>query len=269
MTKNILLTETQKMEDMTDEYISPEQVKEGFKRCHTVVNRLLKDAELLMKNGRYSSSVSLAILAYEEVSKANDLRLKAKEGNGLTQANWSKMSFGRYAHDTKLSGIVDARQNRLERFNQGQADFLNLVTKKMGFTGYADLQTSRNENMLLQKIFPKLNLVKQDCFYLNWDEKGKDWTYFDRRFNEKTKKSIAKFLIITTESAMLSAKFTMDLPTKPIVQYTDEEWEKIQKSKSCDDLKKFLKYKMSREFTKISNEAIIAIDSYPEIKKKK
>ena len=31
---------------MTDDYISPEQVKEGFKKCHIVVNRLLKDAEL-------------------------------------------------------------------------------------------------------------------------------------------------------------------------------------------------------------------------------
>ena len=115
---------------MADDYISPEQVKEGFKKCHIVVNRLLKDAELLMKNGRYSSSVSLAILAYEEVSKAKDLRFKAKEGKGLTQADWGKMSFGRYAHDTKLSSIVDARQKRLERFSQAQADFLNMVTKK-------------------------------------------------------------------------------------------------------------------------------------------
>ena len=254
---------------MTDEYISPEQVKEGFKKCHIVVNRLLKDAELLMKNGRYSSSVSLAILAYEEVSKAHDFRLKAKEGKGLTQAEWAKISFGRYAHDTKLSGIVEARQKRLERFSQGEADFLNMVTHKFGFTGYADLHTARSENLLLQKIFPKLNSVKQDCFYLNWDEKGNVWAYFDRRFKEKTKKSIAKFLITTTESAMLSSKFTMDLPTKPFLQYTDEEWDKIQKLKSCDDLKKIIKYKMSREFTKISNEAIIAIDSYPDAKKKK
>ena len=121
--------------------------------------------------------------------------------------------------------------------------------------------------MLLQKIFPKLNSVKQDCFYLNWDEKGKVWTYFDRKFNEKIKKSIAKFLITITETSMKSGKFTMDIPKKPIVQYTVQEWEKIQKLKSCDDLKKILKYKMSREFTKISNEAIIAIDSYREKKK--
>lgn len=254
---------------MTDDYISPEMVREGFKKCHIVVNRMLKDAELLMKNGRYSSSVSLAILAYEEVSKANDLRLKAKEDKGLTQAEWAKMSFGRYAHETKLSGIVERRQKRLERLSQGEADFLNMVTQKFGFTGYANLQTARSENMLLQKIFPKLNSIKQDCFYLNWDEKGKDWTYFDRKFNEKIKKSIAKFLITITETSMKSGKFTMDIPKKPFVQYTNDEWEKIQKLKSCDDLKKIIKYKMSREFTKISNEAIIAIDSYPERKKKK
>ena len=254
---------------MTDEYISPEQVKDGFKKCHAVVNRLLKDAELLMKNGRYSSSVSLSILAYEEVSKANDLRLKINDGKGLTLPEWAKMSFGRIAHDLKLSSIVEAREKRLERLNQGQADFLNQVSNKIGLPGYVDFQETKNQTMLLKDIFPKLNSVKQDCFYLNWDEKGKDWTYFDRKFNEKTKKAIAKFLITTTEGIMVSQKFTMDIPTKPFVQYSDEEWEKVQKLKSCDDLKKNIKYKNSREFNKISDAAIVAIDSYPKDDKKK
>ena len=257
------------MEVMTDEYISPEQVKKGFKKCHIVVNRLLKDAELLMKNGRYSSSVSLAILAYEEVSKANDLHLKIKDEEGLTQPQWSKMSFGRIAHNLKLSNIIEAREKRLERLNQRQANFLNLVSNKIGLSGYADLQASKNETLLLKDIFPKLNSVKQDCFYLNWDEKGEDWTYFDRKFNEKIKKALAKFLITITESIMISQKFTMDIPTKPFVQYSDEEWEKVQNLKSCDDLKKIINYKNSREFTKISDVAIVAIDSYPDSKKKK
>jgi len=254
---------------VTDEYISPEQVKDGFKKCHTVVNRLLKDAELLMKNGRYSSSVSLAILAYEEVSKANDLRLKIKGEEGLTQPQWAKMSFGRIAHNLKLSSIIEAREKRLERLNQGQVNFLNQVSNKIGLQGYVDFQATKNETLLMKDIFPKLNSVKQDCFYLNWDEKGKQWTYFDRKFNEKIKKAIAKFLITITEGIMISQKFTIDIPTKPFVQYSDEEWEKVQNLKSCDDLKKNIKYKNSREFTKISDTAIVAIDGYPKVKKKK
>lgn len=257
------------MKVVTDEYISPEQVKEGFKKCHIVVNRLLKDAELLMKNGRYSSSVSLAILAYEEVSKANDFRLKIKNEEGMTQSQWTTMSFGRIAHNLKLSSIVNAREKRLEQLNQGQANFLNQVSKKIGLPGYVDFQATKNETMLLKDIFPKLNSVKQDCLYLNWDEKGKHWTYFDRKFNEKIKKAIAKFLITTTEGIMVSQKFTMDIPTKPFVQYSNEEWEKVQSLKSCDDLKKNIKYKNSREFTKISDMAIVAIDSYPKNDKKK
>lgn len=257
------------MSKKNEDYVSPEKVRDGFKKCHAVVNRLLKDAELLLKNGRYSSSVSLAILAYEEVSKANDLRLKIKNEEGLTQQQWGKMSGGRGAHDLKLLSIVEAREKRLNRLNQGQADFLNLVSNKIGISGYADFQATKNETVLLKDIFPKLNAVKQDCFYLNWDEKGKDWTYFDRKFNEKTKKAIAKFLITTTEGIMVSQKFTMDIPTKPFVQYSDEEWKKVQNLKSCDDLKKTIKYKNSSEFSKISDTAIVAIDSYPKGKKKK
>ncbi len=251
-----------------DEYIFPEQVKDGFKKCHVVVNRLLKDAELLMKNGRYSSSVSLAILAYEEVSKANDLRLKIKDGKGLTQPQWAKMSFGRIAHDLKLSSMLEKREERLNRLNEGHANFLNFVNDKLGLPS-SDLSETKTQTLMLKHIFPKLNSVKQDCFYLNWDEKGKDWTYFDRKFNEKAKKAIAKFLITFTESTMVSQKFIIDIPTKPFVQYSDEEWEKVQNLKSCDDLKKILKYKSSMEFAKICDMAIVAIDSYPEMKKKK
>jgi len=68
---------------------------------------------------------------------------------------------------------------------------------------------------------------------------------------------------------MVSQKFTMDISTKPFIQYSDEEWEKVQNLKSCDELKKNIKYKNSREFTKISDVAIVAIDSYPKDNKKK
>jgi len=257
------------MKVVTDEYISPEQVKEGFKKCHIVVNRLLKDAELLMKNGRYSSSVSLAILAYEEVSKANNLRLKIKNEEGLTQSQWNTMSFGRIAHNPKLSSIVEAREKRLEQLTQGDANFINQVSKKIGLPGYADFQAAKNETMLLKDILPKLNSVKQDCFYLNWDEKGKHWTYFDRKFNEKIKKALAKFLITTAEGLMVSQKFSIDIPTKPFEQYSNEEWETVQNLKSCDELKKTIKYKNSSEFARISDMAIVAIDSYPKSDKKK
>jgi len=252
---------------VADDYISPEQVKEGFKKCHVVVNRLLKDAELLMKNGRYSSSISLAILAYEEVSKANDLRLKITDEEGLTKQQWTRMSFGRIAHDIKLSSMVDRKEERLSQFNEREENFMNFVNDKLGLPS-TDLIETRTQTLMMKHVFPKLNVVKQDCFYLNWNEGGSDWTYFDRKFNDKIKKAIAKFLITITETIMVSQKFTIEIPSKPFIQYSDKEWEKVRNLKSCIDLKKIQKYSASPEFAAICDRAIVAIDSYPEKKKK-
>jgi len=68
---------------------------------------------------------------------------------------------------------------------------------------------------------------------------------------------------------MVSQKFSIDIPTKPFEQYSNEEWETVQNLKSCDELKKTIKYKNSSEFARISDMAIVAIDSYPKSDKKK
>ncbi len=253
---------------MTDEYISPENVREGLKRCHTVVTRLLNDAELLKKEGRYSSAVGLSILAFEEVAKANDLRLKVKKESGMTATEWRKISFGRLAHEIKLSGMFEEREKRLDKLTNVDENYLKIVNAKLGLPGYPDFQTAQIETQFLKKIFPKLNSVKQDCFYLNWDEKGNAWTYFDKRFNEKIKKAVAEFLITTTKNIMISQKYTMEIPRKKFKDFSDKDWQKALDCKSHKDWVAILKKSSTKEYVGVADRAAIAIDSYPESKKK-
>lgn len=251
-----------------EDYISPENVRDGLKRCHAVVTRLLNDAELLKKAGRYSSAVGLSILAFEEIAKANDLQTKVNKKSGMTEGEWKKISFGRLAHDIKLSGMFEEREKRLDRLTKADENYMKFVNAKLGLPGHPDLQTTKIETLFLKKIFPKLNSVKQDCFYLNWDRKGNTWTYFDKRFNEKIKKAIAEFLITTTKNIMIAQKYTMEIPRKKFIDYTDADWKKALEGKNHKDWAAILKKSSTKEFVGIADRAVVAIDSYPESKKK-
>ena len=220
-----------------------------------------------MKNGRYSSSVALSILAYEEISKADEIRLKIKDGKSLSEDEWDKMSFGIEAHKIKLSGVIERREKRLNALSQRQADFLNAVNNTLGFSGTIDLELSKEQAKSLKTIFPKLNLVKQDCLYLNFDKKNKQWSYFDKRFKENEKKAIAYCLIMETKRLLLLQKWISNFPNKPFLQYTDEE-RKWVKNLDNKELRKVVEEINTTEYRKLNSIATSAIDSYHfEVKK--
>ncbi len=249
------------------DFIPFEKTREGLKKCHAVVNRLITDAELLLKHGRYSSATALAILAYEETSKANELRMKAKTGEGISIKDWKKMSSGRGSHEVKLTNMLKQKEERVSKYTPSQAEFLKNIDEFLGLP-YVDLTSQRSYISKMKKIFPKFNFVKQDCFYLDWDEENQKWSYFDSKFNENTKKAIAHSIILEVKHTTALQKFVIDLPKKPFVEYTKEEWEKIRNLKSYDELKKISAQFGTRESIKISNIALSAIETYKNTHRK-
>ena len=220
-----------------DRQFDTQQIKIGFKKSHSVINRLILDAELLLKNGRYSSSVALAILAFEELSKADLLRVKIIRNEKLSLKEWEKMVKGRESHQIKLSYLIEKKEKKVEqKWSDFDIQFLNAANKKLGFISYGDRNSVRNDIQVLKKILPKLNLVKQDCFYLNWNFKQKKWLNFDNRFSDKIKKAIATYLILETKQILLLQKFTFELKDRLLVQLTEEDWLKLKNSKVCKQI---------------------------------
>lgn len=206
-----------------------DEVKEGFEKCHKIINRLLNDSELLLKNGRFSSAASLAILASEEVGKGEFLRKKVRNNEGLTKKEWREISFGGKSHLAKLQALLDTKlELEKEYSSKGKASHLPKTLSKLGIQVNSDVKSETEyTKYLFEKIFPAFNLVKQDCFYLNWDGRAKKWMYFDNRFDEKTKKEIVNFLIKETRHNSLIQKLMFGLPNKSFNEFVAEDWQKF------------------------------------------
>lgn len=71
--------------EKADNGIELDKLREGMFLCINMAENLLKDSEILLKKKRYSSSVSLAILAFEEISKAYVMELCIQDGKGMPQ----------------------------------------------------------------------------------------------------------------------------------------------------------------------------------------
>jgi len=267
MSKNILLTEI--IENDVTEFISPKKVKEGMEKSHKVINRLLNDAELLLKHGRYPASVSCAILAYEEEAKADYLRKKAQKNEGITKTEWNDLTASPGMHTRKLTSLTKRRSERIQRFQDKDNELFGFLNQALlGLPGGGNVSNAKRVFSELNRVFPKLNSMKQDCFYLEWDSGNGNWSYFDKRFDEKTKKAIAESLIMESRRELLNQKYLLNVPIKKFVDMTKEDFLKLKEQKATKEYGKFLQNIHNPEMAKKTRIAFKAIDSYPERKKK-
>jgi AbiV family abortive infection protein len=251
-------------ESENKEFLSLDQVKDGFQKCHKVINRLVSDAELALKNGRFSSAVSQAILAHEELGKSEYFRLRMGEKRGLTKKEWSELSFGGKSHLKKIKALMETKLKIIEEsYSHGKPQSPAKAVSLHGFevSSNAD-QEALYAYHLFEKILPTLNLVKQDCFYLNWDEKEMKWIYFENRFPEKIKKAIAIFIISQTKHSLYLQKYMLELPDKSFSEYSDEEWKKVKSSETHRKVTEARKYLLSTEYKELETLAFSAIESY-------
>ena len=253
---------------MSTNEIELKKLKDGIKRCVRLVENLLEDSEILLKRKRYSSSIALSIIAWEEISKAHIMRLQMKKGKGLPMNVWRELTTGRKAHAKKLSSIMFERKKRLEQKMSSKADaYLNEIAQRLGLPGLADGKTAHVEAIFLEKLFPKLNAVKQDCLYLNLDKNTNNWINFENRFSNKIKEAVAKFLIATIRRTTAYQKFIFEISMKPFQKYTKEDWVIALKSKHLKEIQNVYRKTNTKEMGHISDLAMIAIDSYRDEKK--
>lgn len=250
------------------EFISFEDIKEGYKKCHKVIHRLVSDAELALENGRFSNAVSQAILAHEELGKAEYFRLKMKEKKGLTQKEWKEISFGGKSHLNKIKALMDTKLKIIEE-SYSRRDPTG-PAKAVAMHGFEVSNNIDEEALYAHRLFdtilPTLNLVKQDCFYLNWNEDGKKWIYFESRFSEKIKKAIAIFVISQTKHSLYLQKYMTELPDKLFNEYSDEDWKKAKNSETHKKVTEARRYLFSVEYKEYERLAFSAIESYNKTK---
>lgn len=223
--------------------ISKSEVKKGFKKCHSVIKRLLDDAENNLKNNRLPTAIALAILAYEEMAKADLLRTKMVHDEELNLEEWETLSYGKKAHFLKLSWYPTKRKEKvLNKWSDLDIRALSEANSKLGFLpNYPNKAELLKEIEISEKINPKLNKIKQDCFYVKWDKKDNKWISFDNLFSDKVMRAIATFLIFEGRHNVVMQKFSLIYPRKLVKDWAEEDWKKLKNSELSKEIIKLQK----------------------------
>ncbi len=217
--------------DNANYFINEQETKEGFQKIVKVVKRLINDSKLCLENGRYSASVSLSILALEETAKADFFRVKLNEKKGITKKEWEDLTAGGKSHIIKLNWFLDKKEKKIEKWTDEDIEVLDKLSAEFGFySHHGNKEETRKQIKLLKAFTQKYNIIKQSCFYTNWNNKEHKWVYFDTLFPDKIKILIANALFLESKRGFLMLQFAKELPLKKFSDYTDEDWQKAYNS---------------------------------------
>ena len=133
---------------------------------------LRQDAITLFEARRFPRATALAILAEEEFSKAFMLIICAKQGR------WDSNIFKALRRHPEKQGISEAMRGYLDWFiasNKRIMDLNRFALIPIPLSRYPDHGTmeviiSKGKSCLEK---PKKDFLKQDCFYIGYDERAK------------------------------------------------------------------------------------------------
>lgn len=143
-----------------------DEMIDGAVVCLKNANRLTDDSTLAFDNGRYSTSISLSVLALEEMGKVYLLLDATSNNRSITKKIWND-EFE--SHTKKLQSLP----NYLSTFVENQST------------------TSKKELERFMLFLKLLSKKKLESFYVDWNATKNNWFYFDDHETLSQKRKLA------------------------------------------------------------------------------
>lgn len=255
--------DSQKKKKTTDSEQS-EYLELGLSVILEHIDQLLKDSELLIKKKRYSSSISLSIIAIEEMGKANVVELSLKLKKPLSDEIWNEITKGGIAHVKKTTSLILQEKIHLDALSSKQEPEIEKMMKKLGIP-LTDNKMLKIINMLRKATYLRLENLKHDCLYINRNEKS--WISFTNRFSTYEQSAIAYYLFINTLRIYTQYKFSLTIPQKSITEYSKAD-EKILQNKWKKEVKPIMKKTDSKKLGRLYDHGMLFLhNNYPPDKR--
>ena len=214
------------------------KLAEGIEFCKKQAKLLIDSSKILCKKRKYVTSIGLSILAKEELTKIRIFNRMKIRNLPVDHDQWRILNDHRvklglpfyvsYLHLKKKS-VVDIANIRNMYLKEGIDPVLNAVDFIKPF------------NVKGLKFLESLDLVKQDCHFLNWV--NDDWYSVLKNYDEKTQKAIAETLYTQTYEDYLGILLSM--------KYKKGDKLVIPNTITGKKFKKIIKYIDSKDFMKM------------------
>jgi len=214
------------------------KLTEGIELCKKQSKMLLDSSEILYKKRKYVTSIGLSILAKEELTKIRIFyRMKIRnlplEHDLWRMLNDHRVKLGLPLYVSYLSlkkrSPLDIVKIRSMYLKEGIDPKMNAVDLVKPF------------NVKGMKFLESLDLLKQDCHFLNWI--NNDWFSVLENYDEKTQKAIAHFLYSYTLEDYLGILLSL--------KYKKGDKFEIPNTITGNKFRKVIKYVETKDFVKI------------------
>jgi len=192
--------------------IPKEKLEEGFQKCSEQIEFLLTTSKFLYDNGKYAASVPFSILGSEEASKLKLILNHIKKNEDISDDEWKSLTRGRGVHGKKLISTYVEGKEKSKNYTNEDLKSLEAAAKELG---YPDVETSLQQltggpNATVVKRLEISDKIKQDCFYLNWD--NSNWSSFFTKATEEQQEALAYLRIYDLEFELNKLFLIHDYP---------------------------------------------------------
>jgi len=233
------------------------KLAEGIEFCKKQAKLLIDSSKILCKKRKYVTSIGLSILAKEELTKIRIFNRMKIRGLPVENDLWRILND----HRVKLGlpfylSYLSLRKKSVKTFMDIRDMYLKEgIDPKLNIV---DLAKPLNVKGL--KFLESLDLLKQDCHFLNWI--NDDWYSILENYDEQTQKAIAHTLYTQTYEDYLGILLS--------IKYKKGDPIKIPNTITGKKFRKIIKYIDSKEFVKMQNSAYKVIlrdygDRYQEV----
>ena len=190
------------------------KLEEGFHKGFAHVQKMIDSSIILHESGHHSTSIAISILAHEELAKLRYVVAHIGDQKPISLKEWKALSRGG-SHNAKL-----------EKF---YADFYNDIIRLCSERPETVLEANPNLTMDEVRDFPKrvdlkhltvlgckLNDIKKECIYLDWNDG--DWSTFDNNTTKDERTALASFLHVLVLRTVFVIKPEYDNLEAPLAE---------------------------------------------------
>lgn len=240
--------------------IKNSDLKEGIQYCLDNGKGLLEDGRFLQTKKKYTSSIPLLILGYEEINKALFLEYKFHKDENITDREYKDLFKGG-SHNLKNELYYKITKKKLEEISDAEYMLLKSVIESQSSITW---HTSRDDAIKqIEGAIPlvsKFNDMKLKFLYVDFKNK---WMKPHGIFKDKVLDNICTVLYYSALESYLKTMFHLDvdkmgLYNKVVERYSEEEKRVIQSkySKELEKIELFFKTPQWRTALTVATRAI-------------
>ncbi len=152
--------------------IPTEKISDGYRKCKRHVENLLYSSRILYDAKQYSLSLSLSILAREEIAKLLVIQDHLKNNTAISGMEWNKLTKSTKestAHRFRLTFPLKLMRENIQSFTRDEFQKMEWERIQMGISLGMPYEQAMALTSDFEKAFEKLDQVKQECLYPGWN----------------------------------------------------------------------------------------------------